>query len=102
MPRRDSLAPRGIYTSGKSSSGAGLTAAAVKDEFGEGRWTLEAGAMVLADRGLLCVDEIDKMEKNDQSSMHEGMEQQSISVDALAQCRGRRQRDRASRLLPVA
>lgn len=74
------LAPRGIYTSGKSSSGAGLTAAAVKDEFGEGRWTLEAGAMVLADRGLLCVDEIDKMDKNDQSSMHEGMEQQSISV----------------------
>ncbi|MHB8606074.1 MAG: minichromosome maintenance protein MCM [Thermoplasmatota archaeon] len=74
------LAPRGIYTSGKSSSGAGLTAAAVKDEFGEGRWTLEAGAMVLADRGLLCVDEIDKMEKEDQSSMHEGMEQQTISV----------------------
>lgn len=74
------LAPRGIYTSGKSSSGAGLTAAAVKDDFGEGRWTLEAGAMVLADRGLLCVDEIDKMDKNDQSSMHEGMEQQSISV----------------------
>ncbi len=74
------LAPRGIYTSGKSSSGAGLTAAAVKDEFGDGRWTLEAGAMVLADRGLLCVDEIDKMDKNDQSSMHEGMEQQSISV----------------------
>lgn len=74
------LAPRGIYTSGKSSSGAGLTAAAVKDEFGEGRWTLEAGAMVLADRGLLCVDEMDKMDKNDQSSMHEGMEQQSISV----------------------
>ncbi|HWG92110.1 MAG TPA: minichromosome maintenance protein MCM [Candidatus Thermoplasmatota archaeon] len=74
------LAPRGIYTSGKSSSGAGLTAAAVKDEFGDGRWTLEAGAMVLADRGLLCVDEIDKMTKEDQSSMHEGMEQQSISV----------------------
>ncbi len=74
------LAPRGIYTSGKASSGAGLTAAAVKDEFGDGRWTLEAGAMVLADRGLLCVDEIDKMDKNDQSSMHEGMEQQTISV----------------------
>lgn len=74
------LAPRGIYTSGKSSSGAGLTAAAVKDDFGDGRWTLEAGAMVLADRGLLCVDEIDKMDKSDQSSMHEGMEQQSISV----------------------
>ena len=75
------LAPRGIYTSGKSSSGAGLTAAAVKDDFGDGgRWTLEAGAMVLADRGLLCVDEIDKMSKDDQSSMHEGMEQQSISI----------------------
>jgi replicative DNA helicase Mcm len=49
------LAPRGIYASGKSSSAAGLTAAAVKDEFGEGRWTLEAGALVLADKGVACL-----------------------------------------------
>ncbi|MDD4307631.1 MAG: minichromosome maintenance protein MCM [Thermoplasmata archaeon] len=74
------LTPRGIYASGKSATGAGLTAAAVKEEFGEGRWTLEAGALVLADRGLACVDELDKMSKNDRSSMHEAMEQQTISV----------------------
>ncbi|MCZ7401578.1 MAG: minichromosome maintenance protein MCM [Candidatus Methanoperedens sp.] len=74
------LAPRGIYTSGKSSTSAGLTATAVKDEFGDGRWTLEAGALVLADMGLACVDELDKMETEDRSSMHEAMEQQTISI----------------------
>lgn len=74
------LAPRGIYASGKSSSAAGLTAAAVKDEFGEGRWTLEAGALVLADKGLACIDELDKMSSQDRSSLHEAMEQQRISV----------------------
>ncbi|MGQ0537296.1 MAG: minichromosome maintenance protein MCM [Methanobacteriota archaeon] len=74
------LAPRGIYTSGKGTSAAGLTAAAVRDELGEGRWTLEAGALVLADKGIACVDEIDKMEKEDRSAMHEAMEQQTISV----------------------
>lgn len=74
------LAPRGIYASGKSASAAGLTAAAVKDDFGEGRWTLEAGALVLADKGLAAVDEIDKMSKGDRSAMHEAMEQQTVSV----------------------
>jgi replicative DNA helicase Mcm len=74
------LTPRGIYASGKSSSSAGLTAAAVKDEFGEGRWTLEAGALVLADRGVACIDELDKMTDQDRSSMHEAMEQGTISV----------------------
>jgi replicative DNA helicase Mcm len=74
------LAPRGIYASGKSSSAAGLTAAAVKDEFGEGRWTLEAGALVLADKGVAAVDELDKMSPQDRSSMHEAMEQQRISI----------------------
>ncbi len=49
------LSPRGIYASGQAASGPGLTAAAVRDEFGEGRWTLEAGAMVLADKGLACL-----------------------------------------------
>ncbi len=76
-----SLAPRGMYASGRSASAAGLTAAAVKDEFGEGRWTLEAGALVLADMGLAAIDELDKMDKNDRSSMHEAMEQQSITVN---------------------
>jgi replicative DNA helicase Mcm len=74
------LAPRAIYTSGKASTAAGLTAAAVRDEFGEGRWTLEAGALVLADRGLAAIDELDKMSEQDRSSMHEAMEQQSISI----------------------
>ena len=74
------LAPRAIYTSGKSASAAGLTAAAVKDEFGEGQWSLEAGALVLADMGIACIDELDKMSKEDQSSMHQAMEQQEISI----------------------
>ena len=74
------LAPRSVYASGKSSSAAGLTAAAVRDEFGEGQWTLEAGALVLADMGLACIDEIDKMEDTDRSSLHQAMEQQEISV----------------------
>jgi len=74
------LSPRGIYTSGKSSTAAGLTATAVKDEFGDGRWTLEAGALVLADMGIAAVDEMDKMAKEDRSALHEAMEQQSVSV----------------------
>lgn len=74
------LSPRGIFTSGKSTSAAGLTASAVKDDFGNGGWTLEAGALVLADMGMAAVDELDKMSKEDRSSLHEAMEQQSISV----------------------
>lgn len=74
------LSPRGIYTSGQSSTQAGLTATAVKDEFGDGRWTLEAGALVLADMGIAAVDEMDKMQKDDRSALHEAMEQQTISV----------------------
>ncbi|WP_254839879.1 LAGLIDADG family homing endonuclease [Natronomonas marina] len=56
------VAPRSVYTSGKGSSSAGLTAAAVRDDFGDGQqWTLEAGALVLADQGIAAVDELDKM-----------------------------------------
>ncbi|MFO8110859.1 MAG: minichromosome maintenance protein MCM [Thermoplasmata archaeon] len=75
------LSPRGMYTSGKGSTGAGLTAAAMKDEvMGESRWILEAGTLVLADKGIAAVDELDKMREEDRSSMHEAMEQQTISV----------------------
>ena len=74
------LAPRSVYASGKASSAAGLTAAAVRDEFGEGQWTLEAGALVLADMGIACVDEIDKMDETDRSALYQAMEQQEISV----------------------
>ncbi|WP_340098598.1 LAGLIDADG family homing endonuclease [Salinibaculum salinum] len=57
------IAPRSVYTSGKGASSAGLTAAAVRDDFGDGQqWTLEAGALVLADKGIAAVDELDKME----------------------------------------
>ncbi|NOQ55411.1 MAG: MCM family protein [Nanohaloarchaea archaeon] len=70
------LAPKGRYVVGKSSSGAGLTAAAVKDEF-TGTWALEAGALVLANGGMCAIDEMDKMDSTDRSAMHEVMEQQS-------------------------
>lgn len=72
------IAPRGIFTSGKSTSGPGLIASVVKDDFGEGRWTVEAGAMALADRGHLCADELDKMDKEDRLNMHEAMAQQEV------------------------
>jgi replicative DNA helicase Mcm len=74
------LAPRGVYASGKSATAAGLTAAAVRDDFGEGRWTLEAGALVLADMGIVCIDEIEKMNPQDRSAIHLGMEQQFITI----------------------
>ena len=76
----DSIAPKSIYVAGKTSTGAGLSATAVKDEFGEGGWTLKAGALVLASGGMAMVDEFDKMEAEDRSAMHESMEQQTISV----------------------
>jgi replicative DNA helicase Mcm len=75
------IAPRSVYTSGKGSSSAGLTAAAVRDDFGDGQqWTLEAGALVLADQGIAGVDELDKMNPDDRSAMHQALEQQEISI----------------------
>ncbi|HTW39862.1 MAG TPA: minichromosome maintenance protein MCM [Thermoplasmata archaeon] len=74
------VAPRGIYTSGKGATAAGLTAAAVKDDFAGGRWVLEAGMLVLADGGMAVIDELDKMSPDDRSAMHEALEQGSISV----------------------
>ena len=74
----DEVAPKGLYTSGKGASQAGLTVAVVRNEQGE--WTLEAGAMVLADRGIACLDELDKMKAEDRSAIHEALEQQHVSV----------------------
>lgn len=73
------LAPKGRYAVGKSSTGAGLTASVVKEE-STGEFSLEAGAVVLAHKGMCAIDEIDKMSTEDRSSLHEAMEQQSISV----------------------
>ena len=71
------LAPKGIYVSGKSVTGVGLTAAAEKDEMGDGGWTLKAGALVIASGGIAGVDEFDKIDEVERAAMHEVMESQS-------------------------
>jgi len=76
------IAPKGRYVSGKAATAAGLTAAVVKDEFLRG-WSLEAGAMVLSNKGMVCIDEIEKMNEQDRSAMHEAMEQQCYHYDTL-------------------
>ena len=75
-----SVAPKARYVSGKSATGVGLTASVVRDEFLKG-WSLEAGAMVLANKGIVCIDEFDKMDEEDRSTMHEAMEQQCMLPD---------------------
>lgn len=75
------ISPRGRFTTGGGTSAAGLTAAAVRDAFNDGRFSLEAGALVLADMGLCAVDEFDKMTADDRGAMHEAMEQQRININ---------------------
>ena len=72
------LAPSGYYSSGKGTSTAGLTAAVIKED---NDWLVFAGVMVLADKGIACIDEIDKMRPEDREAMHEAMEQQTVSVN---------------------
>ncbi len=79
LKRITSVAPKARFTSGKGASAAGLTASVVKDEF-LGGWSLEAGTLVLANKGFAIIDELDKMTKEDRSALHEAMEQQTVSV----------------------
>lgn len=73
------VAPKSRFVSGKGASGAGLTASVVKDEFLKG-WALEAGALVLANKGMACIDEMDKMSSEDTSALHEALEQQTVTI----------------------
>jgi replicative DNA helicase Mcm len=75
------IAPRATFASGKGASAAGMTAAAVSDDFGNAAWSVEAGALVIANEGIACVDEIDKVQENAVNSMHEALENERVNVN---------------------
>lgn len=77
----ENISPRSGYASGKNASQAGLTAAAVRDDFGDSEWSLEAGAVVKAHKGLCCIDEIDKVDDAALSSLHTALEKQRLEVN---------------------
>lgn len=79
----DELAPRSAYASGKGTTTAGLTAGAVSDDFGDQEWALEAGAMVLADQGVACIDELDKIDEDAVSSLHGALESQKVRIQKI-------------------
>lgn len=79
LKRISKVAPKARYVGGKGATGAGLTASVVKDEF-LGGWSLEAGTLVLANKGFAVIDEMDKMGKEDRSALHEALEQQTVSI----------------------
>lgn len=81
MRAAEAIAPRSTYVSGKGLTAAGATAAATADEFGDNKWSLEAGALVLADKGLACIDEIDKVHEDAVSSLHGALEDGKVEVN---------------------
>lgn len=79
----DALAPRSTFASGKGTSAAGLTAGVVADDFGGERYSLKAGALVTANEGVACIDELDKVDEETRSSLHTALEQQIVEVNKI-------------------
>jgi len=76
----ESISPRSTYASGKGASAAGMTGAAVRDDFGDTEWSIEAGALAVANNGIACVDEIDKVNDDAVSSLHDALESQKVDI----------------------